>query len=315
MRIVITGVSSFIGMHLASWMQKCGTQVVGSHTKPLDRYDEMQAKRLKKLSKQGVVLKKMDLLERPSVEALITEYVPDVWIQHAGWAEKYGSMEYDLSKAYAVNVAPLEPLYASLKDNGCKGMILTGSSMEYSDTSKACEENDVCWPDTPYGLSKLTATLRARQLAYQYRLPTRVARVFIPFGDCDAPKKLLPATVESLSVGKGINLSPCEQKRDFIWIGDLVKGYQALIHDLKRDTLFDIFNLCSGEATSLKKLLLDLSELMGASSGLLRFGAIAMRPGEPAISYGDNVKAMKILNWFPDDLTIGLQSYLESMKK
>jgi len=314
-KAVVTGVSSFIGMHLAQTLAQQSYRVVGTFSRDALEYDSLHKARFDVLSSAGVVLRKLDLTKVESIRELINNELPKIWVHHAGWAEHYTSLDYDLVRAHEVNVRPLSNLYGMLKECECHGVIVTGSSAEYSNSSTACKEDDLCWPTTPYGLSKLSESIRARQLAIQHNLSTRVVRVFIPFGPIDSSQKLIPSTVVALKEKRPINLSPCEQKRDFIFIEDLIRGYLAVIQDLYREEIFDIFNICSGIALPLKKLLNKLANLLQADPALLNFGKFSMRHGEPDISYGSNKKAEQILGWRPNSLEEGLISYLKTLEK
>jgi nucleoside-diphosphate-sugar epimerase len=227
-----------------------------------------------------------------------------LWIQHAGFATAYGSLDYDLDFAHLVNVAPLTHLYSSLRGGQC-GVIITGSSAEYAGSDSGNRENELCAPDTPYGLSKLTQTLRARQLAEQSGVSTRVARVYIPFGRLDSPNKLLAQTVMKLRNREVIALSPCEQTRDFLGVGDLCGVYERLAGDLPR-VRFDVFNVASGQPTVLRDFLRQIATRLCVPQELLHFGAIAMRVGEPVVSYAAIDKARSILQWEPTPLTAAL---------
>ena len=79
--------------------------------------------------------------------------------------------------------------------------------------------------------------------------------------------------------------------------------------DLRRGG-FDLFNICSGDATELRSLLLEIAAAMTANPDLLRFGARGMRPGEAPVSYGDNSKAKTQLAWRPRDLARALREDL-----
>jgi hypothetical protein len=70
--------------------------------------------------------------------------------------------------------APLGPLYSALAGGGCN-VIVTGSSMEYAASDRANREDDACWPDTPYGLSKLSETLANWRRATVFRHVSRVS--------------------------------------------------------------------------------------------------------------------------------------------
>ncbi len=309
--VVVTGVSSFVGARLAQHFAAAGHRVVGTLTRPAADYDPIRRARLNLAQSAGAELAALDLGNSAGLRSWILKHRPAIWIHHAGWAVDYGSRDYDLTRGFQINVAPLTELYAALKDSGCRGILITGSSAEYSDSDAPNREEDACLPTLPYGLSKLAETLRARQLALEHGLPTRVARLYIPFGPLDAPDKLVPSVVACLRAGRPIDLSPCLQARDFVHVEDVAGGYEALARDLERQELFDVFNLCSGRAVPLREWLLAIARLLNADPALLRFGKRALRPGEPAISCGANAKARRLLGWQPQALEERLRQYLQ----
>ena len=177
--------------------------------------------------------------------------------------------------------------------------------MEYSDTEKLCLESDSCLPSSPYGQSKLKETLTALEMSDQFGIPTRIARLFIPFGTMDNPNKLIYYVLKRLQNGDPVDLSPCKQKRDFIYIDSVVEAYSLLIKDLDRGGS-DIFNICSGQAISVEDVVSWVAEKVGASKSLLNFGARTMREGEQMTSYGSNDKAREILGWQPGEVQVGI---------
>jgi nucleoside-diphosphate-sugar epimerase len=190
------------------------------------------------------------------------------------------------------------------------GVLVTGSDAEYGAGDDAWDEEDACWPTTAYGLSKLAETLRARQLAVQHQLPTRVARLFVPFGLLDAPDKLMASVVRALRAGEAIDLTPGEQWRDFVHVEDVVRLYLRLAADLERPSIFDVFNACSGVATRLKDLLLLIAGALEADPARLRFGARPMRAAEAPVQFGSNAKARRLLHWEPRPLTESVRAFL-----
>ena len=308
---IVTGVSSFVGCHIAKAFAASGYRVIAVTSHAQDAYDGIRAERLSFIEGQ-VTFAVCDLTDGDAVGALIKIHQPDVWVQHAGYAINYASADYDLEKSLVLNVKALEPLYRHLSGTDC-GVIVTGSSMEYAPSDQADGEDDVCAPDMPYGVSKLAETVEAERLARQYNVPTRVARLYIPVGTYDAPGKLMDFVIKALAVGEGADLSPCTQNRDFIGVDDLCEAYLKLAEDFDRQT-FDIFNICSGEALELKALLVSLAEIMGVNQGLLNFSAKPMRPGEQMVSYGDNAKAKALLNWHPRPITRPLKDLVAHMR-
>jgi len=291
---IITGVSSFAGTHLAAAFHRAGWKVVGTYSRDINTYSDIQATRLSIL-KPELELRQLDIRDPEGSAAILTGVAPDVWVHHGGYADNYGSFDYDWTVASSINVAPLYHLYPAFAASGTR-VVITGSSAEYSDGDLAAKEEDACLPTMPYGLSKLSKTLCARQLSKHFGVPTRVARLFIPFGTLDNPDKLMASVINNLVAGQATDLSPCDQKRDFIGIGDVCDGYLRLAENMDREA-FEIYNLSSGKATELRSLLLEIAGIFGASPDYLNFGARPMRPGEPDISFGDNAKARNDLGW------------------
>lgn len=310
--VVVTGVSSFIGTHLAKTFQSAGYDVVGTLGRHAHEYTGVRAQRIEYARNAGVSLRVTDLRDASAVTTLISRVHPSLWVQHAGWAKDYGSLDYDLAAGFDANVLALTGIYRALSEFGCRRVLVSGSSAEYSDSDQANHEEDACWPSTPYGLAKLAETIRSRQLALRYGLRTRVARIYIPFGPIDAPGKLFSAVLDGLSREEPVELSQCTQYRDFIHVEELAKAYLLMAKDCSHGPLFEIYNLCSGVATRLNDLLMSLIKEVGASPALLRFGAKTMRPGESPVSFGSADKAAASLGWRAPPLAEMLQAFIST---
>ncbi|HIO23907.1 MAG TPA: NAD(P)-dependent oxidoreductase [Nitrospinaceae bacterium] len=304
-KIVVTGASSFVGCHLTQGLSRINEwNVIPLGSKNSKDYKNNQIQRIEfsgKKKKWAV----LDLRDEVGVKQFIRKFRPDIWVHHAGHASNYASPKYNVKDGYDTNVAPIRYIFKSLAENGCRGVIVTGSSLEYSNTDKVCLESDSCIPETPYGQSKLLETLTALEMSDRFDLPTRIARLFIPFGPLDNPNKLIHYVIDRLKNQTAVDLSPCKQKRDFIYINDVVKAYSLLIKDLDRGGA-GIFNICSGQAISLENIINLIAEAIGAHKGLLNFGARTMRQGEQMISYGSNYKARETLEWEPGKVEEGL---------
>ncbi len=301
---IVTGASSFVGHHLARGFADAGWRVVAGRSRPLDAYEDVRRARLDALGDE-VIQVELNLQDGAALSALIEGETPELVVHHAGYALDYASPDYDWRAGLAVNVDPLIPLYQALAGGEAR-VLITGSSAEYSASDNANREGDACWPDTPYGISKLTETQTARILSHRFRVPTRIGRLYIPFGPLDNPRKLLAEVVRGLAEGRPVDLTPCEQRRDFIGVSDVTDAWLRMAAD-EGGEAFEIFNVSSGEAVRLRDLLQEIARRMGADSGLLRFGARPMRPGDPEISFGANDKAKTRLHWRPRPLGAALE--------
>lgn len=306
---VITGVSSFVGSHLARHFSHKKWRVIATLSKPRSGYDGVSKTRLDSLE-NSVTWKNLDLRDEEQIKTLVHKEEPDLWVHHAGWATAYPSLDYDVSSGMNINVLPLFSLYRALEKTKVAGVLVTGSGMEYSDSNEGAQETDPCFPSTPYGLCKLSETIAALQLSARYHVPTRVARLFIPYGTLEAPNRLLPSLVAALMEKGSMDLSPCEQKRDFTYVEDVALAFELLAEDLLKRGGAEIFNICGGAPVPLRSLIETIGEKLKAPSSALRFGVKPMREGEPMIAFGNNSKAKNILGWKPLSLEEGVSRYL-----
>ncbi len=308
-KIFITGASSFVGCHIVKGISKASEwEVTPIGRKNPEDYKTQEFRRVEFGGKKNnwTVL---NLKNKSSVNKLIQKFRPDIWVHHAGYTKNYLDPNYDSQEGYDTNIAPLKYIFESLAQNDCQGVIITGTDREYSETNKVCLESDSCFPDSPYGQSKLEETLTALELSVKFKIPTRIARLFIPFGFLDNPNKLIYYVLDRLQNRNLVNLSPCKQKRDFIYIDDVVEAYCLLIKDLSRGGA-EIFNICSGQAIPVEDIVNCLAEKVGASKSLLNFGSQSMRIGEQMISYGNNDKAREILGWEPKEIQDGISKLI-----
>ncbi|MGE3609179.1 MAG: NAD-dependent epimerase/dehydratase family protein [Bacteriovoracaceae bacterium] len=273
-KIIISGTTSFIGHHLCQELSR-DYEVVATITRPEDEYQGLKKERLQNL-KGKCFFEVLDLTSKEATEDLIRRIKPNFFIQHAGYTVNYTSQEYDLAVANRINVNPLNHIFPLLKTNGCEGIIITGSSAEYSDSDLPHEENEECKPSTPYGESKLLETQKAIDLGKKYNLSTRVIRVFNTFGKLDASNKLIPLLVEKLKTNSEVELSPCTQVRSFIQVKCLVDIYRFCLEDLARGGE-EIFNGDYKEGVVLKDFICEMARSLNKPQGLLKFGSMPMR--------------------------------------
>lgn len=308
-KIIITGVSSFIGVHLAKFFSK-NFNVYGTISMKFDDYNDINRLRLKSIVNNITFLEDFNLMNHDNIRKTISDIKPDYFIHHAGWTDLYTSLDYDLVKGFKTNVMPLSALFSSLKENNCKGIILTGSSAEYSDGEVSDLETDICYPSMPYGFLKLSQSIYAKQLSTYYNLPTRIARVYIPFGPFDSPNKLIPYVITNLYNNQLAKLSPCTQIRDFIYIDELVKIYKFLLSDLINGN-FEIYNCASGNPLQLRSLLVLIAKEMKKSTDLLSFSSIRTREGEQNYSCANFNKLNEKYNGITNiDIADSLKDYI-----
>ena len=190
--------------------------------------------------------------------------------------------ERDLSlfdSMIASNLKVLLNLYERFKDEArLKLFIQFGSSEEYGNDGSPFVETMREEPNSPYALVKQLTTNTAIMLNRNYAFPIMVVRPGNLFGTLQGSKKFIPYVIDSLKQNAPLNVTPCEQKRDFIYaddfawaIGELLKNHQKAVGQ--------IVNVSSGESLSLKSIIEHCRKVIGSKSEV-NYGAIPYRENE-----------------------------------
>ena len=312
-KVIITGTSCFIGYHLVSALHQNGYEVYATISKEFNLYKGLPKQRLMLLQKLGLKFHLVDLTDVENVQNLITKIKPDCIFHIAAHTEGLRENNFSLQKSTTNNLKFIENLYNSIENKSNTKIIIASTNAEYTNVEGKVSENSSCQPPfNAYGLSKLSASLRALQMADTKKIKTAIVRLFNPIGPYDSEHKLLPQVIKSLKEKKSINLSPCTHKRDFIYIDRLIEGMIKVIKLLDNTNKYKIIiNLCYGEPTEIKILLKKIAECIGSNRNILKFGVLKLRPGEPMINYGDNSIAKKELEWNPGDIFKDITNWLQ----
>ncbi|MBO6116981.1 MAG: NAD(P)-dependent oxidoreductase [Bacteroidales bacterium] len=177
------------------------------------------------------------------------------------------------------NLKVLMNLYNRYKD--CKTLklfIQFGSSEEYGNTSSPYWETMREEPDSPYALVKQLTVNTALMLYRNYSFPVAVVRPGNLFGKYQNPQKFIPYIIQQLKANKELNVTPCRQKRDFIYAEDFAWCISQLLQNYDK-IKGQIINVASGQSTELKEIIEYLKSVIGSRS-LINYGALPYRENE-----------------------------------
>ena len=164
------------------------------------------------------------------------------------------------------------------KDDGLRLFIQFGSSEEYGSEGSPFKEENREYPNSPYALVKQLTTNTAMMLHRNYGFPAMVVRPGNLFGPGQSRSKFIPYVIDQLKKGEPLNVSPCEQKRDFIYVDDIAEAIHRLF-DNSDKCVGEIVNVSSGNSISLKEIIeFYKSELHSTSE--VHYGALPYRENE-----------------------------------
>jgi CDP-paratose synthetase len=165
---------------------------------------------------------------------------------------------------------------------------------------------------SPYALTKLQFAQWGRFLASQSTHQLRFVNVLLQhmYGPGDDPSKFTTHVLNTCYRNEpNLKLTAGEQKRDFIYIDDVVSAYSTLIENRNDITNTVDIEVGSGLAPSIREFVQTVHKLT-ASKTELQFGALPYRSNEP-MHLQANISQMSALGWQPKfNLESGLRKTL-----
>ena len=190
---------------------------------------------------------------------------------------------------------------------GIKRFVYSASSSAYGNVKKTpTSETHPTNPLSPYGLQKYVGEQYCRMFSQVYNLDTVSLRYFNVYGEKmnleGAYKLVIPIFANQILEGKPLTINnDGEQRRDFTYIGDVVKA-NILAATHSKNLNGEVFNIGNGDNYSVN----ELADMFG---GEKQYGNKVIEPFE---TLADNSKAKNILNWNP---TGDLPSWIEKYKQ
>ena len=251
-RVVITGASGFLGIHVCRCFRSAGFRVI-----PWNRRD-------------------FDLTDTRAVGLGIRDAAPHVVVHLAAEGVRTPGSEdpglVDRNIAMAVNlVSSMAP--------GTK-FLATGSMTEYG-SSGVLTESTCCTPSTEYNRGKYMAGVQANEIGRSRGVSVVVARLFHLFGPGEPEHRLLPALLHALRAGTPVKLSDGIQSRDYIHVSDASEALLRLTRwnpDVSKTSA--VLNVGTGVGIQLRSVAEWVAQSLKADPRLLLFGQRERSPAD-----------------------------------
>lgn len=138
-------------------------------------------------------------------------------------------------------------------------------------------------------------------------------KLYHVYGEGDSEFKFIPSVLKKIVNNEvRIDLTSGEQRRDFVYIDDVVSAYEKIL-TLNISDIGIEYEVGTGHSTSIKELLTLMKQITKSESEL-NFGAIPNRVNEFEEIIAEN-SALKKLGWVSEvSLESGLKNMIEKMK-
>lgn len=179
-------------------------------------------------------------------------------------------------------------------DKKLKLFVQFGSSEEYGDIESPFKEDMREHPNSPYALVKQLTTNTGIMLYKNYGFPITVVRPENLFGPKQPKSKFIPYVIDKLMNNESLDVSPCGQKRDFIYITDFIFVLEKLLCNYSK-CIGEIINISSGKSISLKSIIEFCKKELNSKS-TINYGALPYRENEIMDLKCDVTKLQNIIN-------------------
>lgn len=227
MKILVTGVAGFIGMHVAIRLLERGDEVVGVDN--INDYYDINLKhdrlaRIKPYDKFSFI--KLDIADRPVMEALFAKEKFQRVINLAAQA----GVRYSLINPHAYissNIVGFTNILEGCRHNQVEHLVYASSSSVYGSNTNMpfSVHQNVDHPVSLYAATKKSGELMAHTYSHLYVLPTTGLRFFTVYGPWGRPD--MSPSLFAGAIQQGIPIDVFNQgkmQRDFTYIDDIVEG-------------------------------------------------------------------------------------------
>jgi len=164
--------------------------------------------------------------------------------------------------------------------------------------TKKMNENHPLNPHSPYAAAKAGADRLVYSYFVTYKIPAIILRPFNIYGPRQHLEKAIPRFITSAILNEPLTVHGSGlPERDYMYVDDLARAIDLLVHAPLDKVKGEVFNVGSGEAISILKIAKLITKHMKIPQSQIHF--VKDRPGQVstfACNYG---KFKKLLGWAP----------------
>lgn len=293
-KALITGISGFVGSHLAQYLVSKDVEVTGyAHPDhPRDNIGDILDK---------IVVENINLLDRKNLRINLKRNDFNYVFHLAAFSsagQSFAKGRETLQNNIFAELNILECL-AELKSKA--KILIVGSCDEYGNVPEEklpIVEETTFFPASPYAVSKIAQDMMGFQFFLNYKLNIIRVRPFNHIGPRQSQSFVIPSfasQIARLELQKGgkIKVGNLQTWRDFTDVRDMVKAYLLA---LDKGIEGEVYNIGSGNIYKIEDMLEELLSLSNAKIDIV-FDKSLIRKGDIKKIYSDSSKFKKQTGW------------------
>jgi UDP-glucuronate 4-epimerase len=302
MKVLVTGVAGFIGMHCAQRLTARGDEVVGVDN--LSPYYSVQLKR-DRLQQLRIAFHEMDIADNAALSALFEREKPEAVLHLAAQPGVRYSLE-NPAVYVQTNLVGFANLLECCRRHPPRHLVFASSSSVYGTNPVPWSESqNVDHPVSLYAATKKSNELMAHVYSHLFGLHATGLRYFTVYGPWGRPDMSAMLFADAILEGKPIAVfNHGDMQRDFTYVDDIVEG---TLRVLDRPQRHAIYNIGNHQPVGLLDYIAALERALGKKA---RLEMKPMQPGDVKSTYADTTALARAVGFAPSTpLEQGLQRF------
>lgn len=307
MRVLITGITGFVGSHLAEFALEQGAEVYGSY-RWRSRMENIEG------IKDRVHLVECELTDAVSVTRMIDDVKPDR-IFHLAAQSFVPTSWHAPQQTLSNNILSQLNIFEAIRGTETR-IQLAGSSEEYGlvyPEETPIKETNPLRPLSPYGVSKVAQDMMGYQYYRSYGIYIIRTRAFNHTGPRRGQVFVTSNFARQVAmIEKGlqepvVKVGNLEARRDYTDVRDIIRGYWLSLDGGCKPG--EVYNICSGNSWKIQSVLDHLLSLSKVKVKV-EVDPERLRPSDVPILVGDSTRFTEATGWKPE---IPIEKTLEDL--
>ena len=311
-KVLVTGCSGFIGMHLCKSLLLEYEHVLG-----VDNMNDYYSVNLKKdrlgqlHNFKNFEFFQVDLCDRDLIEKIFKSYTPQVVVNLAAQAGVRYSIK-NPNSYIKTNIMGFMNLLECCRKYQVEKLVYASSSSVYGNTKKIpFDVNDlVDKPISIYATSKIANELMSHTYNHLFKIKTIGLRFFTVYGPWGRPDMAYYIFCDKIIRGEPIDIfNNGNLKRDFTYIDDIINGTKSAMNS---NYECEVFNLGNNKSENIMDIIRLIEKNVGKNA-IINYKD--MQPGDVTQTYANIEYTQKKLGYKPKiSISEGIPKFIDWYK-